>query len=162
MTINESSLSATDKIALAAIGKNPGITANDLAKHLPRSKPTSTSAIGSRLTRLRLVNRVKVPMSSAFRYYPLKAKLPEGHDEWDNALYVVHRRRKAKSNGQGASVSVAPPAPAPTPAPAPVPTLDDAASGLLLTLEVGDRQSVTLTVEQAKKFYLQLASLFAR
>jgi hypothetical protein len=128
-------LSNVDRAALDVIEKHPGLTPNELAVHLP-IKPSSVSALLSRLVTERMVNRLKVPMSPAFRYYPRSATLPPGEDGWDNTLVRVARGR---GNGN-----------------APPPR----ANGVLLVIEVGKNETMTLNFDQARKVYAQLAEIF--
>src|SRR5881394_570041 len=70
---NRKHLTDVEQAMLNAINANPGLTPIELhpfAQALGTIKPTSISAITSRLVRLKKVNRVKVPMTATFRYYP--------------------------------------------------------------------------------------------
>jgi DNA-binding IclR family transcriptional regulator len=128
-------LSQVDRAALDAIEKHPGLTPNELAVHLP-VKPSSVSALLSRLVTERMVNRLKVPMSPAFRYYPRAAALPPGEDSWDNTL-VRHAPTRANGHAEPAR-----------------------GTGVLLVIEVGKNETMTLNFDQARKVYAQLAEIF--
>jgi hypothetical protein len=130
-------LSQVDRAALDAIEKHPGLTPNELAVHLP-IKPSSVSALLSRLVTERMVNRLKVPMSPAFRYYPRAAALPAGEDQWDNTLVRVSRG-SARANGHAEPAR---------------------GTGVLLVIEVGKNETMTLNFDQARKVYAQLAEIF--
>ena len=140
-------LSLTQTAVLDAVEHQPGMTTQELAPHLPVGAG-SIAALLSNLMHLRQLNRVKVPMSSAYRYYPLSAVLPEGYAQWDNKLVKRHVKPKA---GNGAAPE------------ATATVLEYAARvpkrTVLITLQIGDRESVTLTPEQAQDVFEQLVSL---
>jgi hypothetical protein len=149
-------MSVSEIQALEAVAKHPGLMPSEFGVLVPVA-PSSVSALMSRLTRLRKVNRVKVPGSPAYRYYPKDAPLPEGHSEWSNALVKVNRPRGkgAKINGNGHdsqhALALAPAAPAPAE--------QRKTKGTLITLSIGERESITLSIEQAQDVFAQLRNL---
>jgi hypothetical protein len=141
-------LSVTETIVLDAVEQQPGLVAQELAPHLPVGAG-SVAALLSRMMKLKQLNRVKVPLSSAYRYYPLSAALPAGYEAWDNKLVKRYSKPKA---GNGAAPE------------ATATVLDYAPRAhpkrtVLITLQIGDRESVTLTPEQAQDVFEQLVSL---
>lgn len=155
-------MSPTDFAVLDAISKFPGLTPLELHKHTQGMKESTMSAITSRLIHFKHVNRVKVPMTSTYRYYPRGAELPKGYTQWDNAV-VQHTR---KGNG--------PVVPAQTPPtndlfnvatelqalPKPIDKMSIRSDDVLITIPIGAKESMTLTIEQARKVWLQLNAIF--
>lgn len=159
-------MSPTDFAVLDAISKFPGLTPLELHKHTQGMKESTMSAITSRLIHFKHVNRVKVPMTSTYRYYPRGAELPKGYTQWDNAV-VQHVR---KGNG--------PMVPAQTPPTndlfnvaqdfaiakalesKPIDKLSIRSDDVLITIPIGAKESMTLTIEQARKVWLQLNAIF--
>jgi hypothetical protein len=121
--------------------------------------PTSASAITSRLTYLRCVNRVKVKGAASYRYYSLTAPLPEGYTEWNNTLVKVKRWKKG--NGE------VPPKEAIdtlthdlfTPEP---PSDKVSLPNVLIVLPLAEKETITVTIEQARVIWVQLNSIFAK
>lgn len=149
-------LTPTESNALDVIAKFPGLTPMEIATHMPQIKPSSVSALTARLIYLRRVNRLKVPMTPTYRYYPKDAVLPKGHTEWNNALIKHNFRNKNKGNGDDKTRDLFE-----TPQRSDTLSLQNQKSiGVLLTLEIGEKESVTLTIEQARKVYEQLALIF--
>lgn len=174
-------LSATEVTMLNAINTNPGLTPIELVKFVPGMKASAASGCTSRLVFMKKVNRVKVPMSSTYRYYPKDAQLPAGYAMWNNTLIKVNRVKK----GNGPDVPTQTPAtsdlfnvaverigkaldkpidkaletkPEPNPTIVTRPTYGDV-GGVLITLEAG-KDSITLTFEQAYRIWQQLDRMF--
>jgi hypothetical protein len=122
---------------------------------------SSISACTSRLVWLRKVNRVKVYGSPAFRYYPINHPLPQGHTQWNNTLVKVDRTKKG--NGE-----------APMPPKQAIDTLtrdlftavppSDKVSlpNVLIVLPLGEKETITVTIEQARTIWVQLNSIFGK
>jgi hypothetical protein len=125
-------LSSTEKLALDVIERQPGIKPIEMLEQLGVMSKSSVSAITSRLVTLRKVNRLKVPMSASFAYFPKDYPLPEGHTTWDNKLV-----RKEHGNGNGHAA---------------VPS----GGKSLITIQYGESESLTFTLEQAQDVYEQL------
>ena len=158
-------LSSTDMALVDIINKFPGLTPMELHKHTPGIQLTSMSAITSRLTTLKKVNRLKVPMSATYRYYPKDAELPNGYAQWNNTLVRVVRTKKGNGPDVAAPPAVAaaqpdlfPAKPEPNPTIVTKPTYGDV-GGVLITLEAG-KDSITLTFEQAYRIWQQLDRMF--
>jgi hypothetical protein len=162
-------LSANEVAALDVIAKYPGLMPKEIATHIDNSQMASSSisACTSRLVWLRKVNRVKVHGSPAYRYYPTNHPLPQGYAQWNNALVKVDRT-KSKANGE---------APMPpkqaidtltrdlfTPPPPPPPPSDKVSlrtsNDMLITIPVGENESVTLTFDRAREVWTRLDPIF--
>jgi hypothetical protein len=166
-------LSHNEVALLDVIAKQPGLTPKELYPHVSdRMHETSISACLSRLTWLKQVNRLRVPYSSAYRYYPKGAALPEGHTEWSNVLIKVKKRtRVAKGNGgqvtdghkidlfnqtEDARVEqilkqqgIGKPSDKPV------------TSDVLILIPTGEKETLTVNIVQAKKIWQQLNGVFA-
>lgn len=171
------SLSITDRAALDVINKFPGLTPLEIGGHLQGIiKPTSASSIVSHLTHLRKVNRVKVPHTPTFRYYPLDHPLPKGSKQWDNELVEVAKRGPEKPSVQAMNNVHVQAAVAKAPKQEPAPPKDERQLGdslqqmklplesvsVLITIEYGRNQSLTVSVDDAKHIWRQLNVVFAK
>jgi hypothetical protein len=169
-------LSVNEAAALDIINKHPGLTPHEIGVHLKplNIAPSSASAITSRLIWLKRVNRVKVPMSPSYRYYPQNHPLPNGYAMWNNTLVRVNRTKKDKGNGEqvtdGKRID------------ARTRDLFNAAEDarieqklkdtrsdkvslrsnddVLITIPTGERESLTVNIEQARKIWAQLNAIF--
>lgn len=170
MTHKNRSLSVNEAAALDVINQFPGLTPLEIVKHLDSShmSPSSISACTSRLVFLKKVNRVKVPGSPTFRYYPKDAALPKGYVMWNNGLNKVNR---SKSNGE--QVTDGHKIDARTrdlfnrtedarveQKLQPIDSLSIRRDDVLITIPVGDKESLTVNIEQARKIWAQLDAIF--
>jgi hypothetical protein len=156
---------------LSAIEASPGINTSELAARIGGTHTASgMAATTSGLIRRRRLNRVKLEGEQGYRYYPRTHPLPAGVSAWSNRLGNNGARRRAhtpRSNGT-------PPQHVP-------PLLDEeqmpldfsgarrtehtahaatSARGTLVVIETGTNETATLTVQQARAVFRDLAELF--
>jgi hypothetical protein len=151
-----------------AIEATPGLTTGELAARMAGTHTASgIAATTSGLIRRRRLNRVKLEGEQGYRYYPRTHPLPAGVNGWANRLGNNGHTRRARSNGT-------PPQHVP-------PLLDEeqmpldfsgarraeqtahaatSARGTLVVIETGSNETATLTVQQARAVFRDLAELF--
>ena len=157
-------LTAVDHLLIETIAAHPGLPPlklHDFVKEKSLLQAGSMSAATSRLIRLKKVNRLRLPGTHSYIYYPKSAALPEGHTEWHNKLLrVVKGAKRAKKgltkvhNGPNGVAAFVTEMEAPTPPTKP--------GSVLLVLEMGTNKSITLTIEEARQAYADLHALFNR
>jgi hypothetical protein len=167
MTHKNRQLSANEVAALDVITKHPGLMPKEIIKHIDNSQMSSSSisACTSRLIWLRKVNRVKVHGSPAFRYYPTNHPLPQGHTQWNNALVKVDRSQSKKGNGDLFADHVINKQIMNEAQNMPAEEIYNALKqkampNVLIVLPLGEKETITVTIEQARTIWMQLNSIF--
>jgi hypothetical protein len=170
-------LSYNEVAALDVVNKHPGLRPDEIMQHIQNVQmaPSSISACMTRLIWLRKVNRMKVPGSSSYQYYPMNHPLPAGYTEWNNAITIVKRNRQPKTNGMPPKEAIdtltrdlfnvtederierilkqkgiEPPS--------------DKVSlpNVLIVLPLAEKETITVTIEQARTIWTQLNAIFAK
>jgi len=141
----------------AFVRDHPGLTPHEMQPLLKEQYPTlTTSTISATLSNIMLrqgLNRVKVPHSLEYRYYPKNHGLPEGHTRWDNRLNnrVMKKETTVQPQPQQ-TISV------------PTPRKDKVSiqsGGVLIVIQWGEKESSPpITVEAAREIYDRLHQMF--
>lgn len=157
---------------LSMIEQSPGLNTTELAARMGGTHTASgMAATTSGLIKRRRLNRVKLEGEQGYRYYPRAHPLPAGASGWSNRLGNNGARHAHRQNGQNGQ---RPPQRVPTlvdDEQLTLPGIPDAtrsepvravtsARGTLVVIETGVNETATLTVQQARAVFRDLAELF--